>query len=126
MLTTTRAVLPGVRKIAVLRANALGDFIFILPALEALRAAYPRAEIVLLARAWHREFLAGRPGPVDRVVEVPPSRGINDEPGRVEVPARLEAFFAGMRRERFDLALQLHGGGRNSNPFLLRLGAGLT
>ena len=31
-----------------------------------------------------------------------------------------------MRREGFDLALQLHGGGMNSNPFLLRLGARVT
>lgn len=42
--------LKHIRKIAVLRANALGDFIFILPAIEALRAAYPEAEIVLLDR----------------------------------------------------------------------------
>src|SRR5579863_6158462 len=31
-----------------------------------------------------------------------------------------------MREERFDLAIQLHGGGGNSNPFLLRLGAAFT
>ena len=31
-----------------LRANALGDFVFSLPALDALRAAYPDAELVLL------------------------------------------------------------------------------
>src|SRR4051812_16776854 len=42
-----------VRKIAILRANGLGDFIFILPALEAMHTAYPQAEIVLLANAWH-------------------------------------------------------------------------
>ena len=28
-----------------------------------------------------------------------------------------------MRARRFDLAVQVHGGGRYSNPFLLRLGA---
>ena len=38
----------------------------------------------------------------------------------------LAAFFAGMREEQFDLALQLHGGGRNSNPFLQKLGARVT
>src|SRR5258708_31084265 len=71
---------PGVRKIAVLRANALGDFILTLPALEALRAAYPHAEIVLLAKKWHAAFLANRPGPVDRVVVVPPYGGVGGEP----------------------------------------------
>ena len=66
---------PDVRKIAVLRVNGLGDFISAVPALEALRAAYPAAEIVLLAKDWHAAFLAGRPGPVNRVVVVPPAGG---------------------------------------------------
>ena len=120
---------PGVRKIAVLRANALGDFIFALPALEALRAAYPRAEIVLLAKKWHATFLEGRPGPIDRVVVVPPCEGVSEEPGApgsVENSAELEQFFEAMVQERFDLAIQMHGGGRHSNPFLLRLGASMT
>lgn len=116
--------LPGVARIAVLRANALGDYLFAVPALEALRAAYPDSEIVLLGSDWHADFLRDRPGPVDRVVPVPPSRGVRDLlAGRDEDPAALEAFFRSMRAESFDLALQLHGGGRNSNPFVLRLGA---
>lgn len=119
-------VVPNVHKIAVLRANGIGDLIFALPALDALRAAYPTAEIVLLGQQWHAEFLAGRPGPVDRVVVVPPSQGVNDAPGGVEDPARLEEFFAAMTEEAFDLAVQLHGGGRYSNPFVRRLGARLT
>ncbi|MBD0317048.1 MAG: glycosyltransferase family 9 protein, partial [Thermoleophilia bacterium] len=40
--------------------------------------------------------------------------------------AELDGFFAAMRRERFDLAIQLHGGGRHSNPLVRRLGAGTT
>jgi ADP-heptose:LPS heptosyltransferase len=32
-----------IRKIAVLRANGIGDLMFALPALDALRSAYPRA-----------------------------------------------------------------------------------
>ena len=124
-MTPDHTLVPDVRKLAVLRCNALGDFIFALPALEALRAAYPRAEIVLLGKPWHAELLADRPSPVDRVVAVPPSTGVNgpfDAPAD-EDPAALEQFFAAMRRERFDLALQLHGGGRHSNPFVRRLGA---
>ena len=115
-----------VRKIAVLRANQIGDFLFTLPALAALRAAYPGAEIVLLGRAWHAAFLAGRPGPVDRVVVVPPARGVSAPPDGAEDPEELARFFAAMREERFDLALQFQGGGRHSNPFTLRLGARLT
>ncbi|MDP9486830.1 MAG: glycosyltransferase family 9 protein, partial [Actinomycetota bacterium] len=38
-----RRVIEGVEKIAVLRAGGLGDLIFTLPALWALRAAYPGA-----------------------------------------------------------------------------------
>jgi ADP-heptose:LPS heptosyltransferase len=38
-------------------------------------------------------------------------------------PAEVEAFLLRMRERRFDLAVQAHGGGRNSNPFVLALGA---
>jgi ADP-heptose:LPS heptosyltransferase len=119
--------LPDIHKICVLRANALGDYLLAVPALEALRTAYPDSEIVLLGAPWTENFLTGRPGPIDRVVTVPAASGIRepsaDEP---EDPAQQEAFFAAMRRERFDLAIQMHGGGRHSNPFVRRLGARVT
>src|SRR5437870_11550402 len=105
MLSRCKKV-PGVRRIAVLRANAIGDFILALPALEALRAAYPQAEIVLLAKKWHAAFLANRPGPVDRVAVVPPYGGVGEEPGFVVDPDVNKAFFKTMAQERFDLALQ--------------------
>ena len=112
----------GVGRLAVLRANALGDLVLALPALEALRAAYPDAELLLLGAGWHAELLAGRPGPVDRCVEVPPTAGVRDD--RPPAPAaEVDAFFARLRAERLDLAVQLHGGGRSSNPFVRRLGA---
>ncbi len=114
------------RKIAVLRANALGDFIFCLPALDALRAAYPDAEITFLGKQWHVDFLAGRPAPVDRVLAIPPYPGVSEPPDRVVDPVAVNRFFEEMRREEFDLAIQIHGGGGNSNPFLLRLGARVT
>ena len=120
------ALVPDVRKIAVLRANAIGDYLFTIPALEALRAAYPQAEIVLLGKVWHDDFLTGRPGPVDRIEVVPPAHGVSAPPHAEDDRAALEVFFPRMARERFDLALQVHGGGRYSNPFLCRLGARLT
>lgn len=51
------------KKIAVLRANALGDFIFALPALRALKETFPDDEIVYLGKKMHQDFLTGRPGP---------------------------------------------------------------
>lgn len=113
----------GVERIAVLRPNAVGDFVFSLPALAALRAAYPRAHIALLGKRWHREFLAGRPGPADEVIELPPLPGLGAPAGATEDEARTEAFIAEMRLRRFDLAIQLYGGGRHANPFIRRLGA---
>ncbi|MER7455702.1 glycosyltransferase family 9 protein [Micromonospora sp. NPDC126480] len=116
---------PDVERIAVLRANALGDFIFALPALEALRSAYPEAEIVLLGAPWHAKLWRDRPGPVDRVLVIPPAPGIRaPEPGEPE--SAMTDFLAAARKERFDLALQIHGGGANSNPVVAGLGARVT
>jgi ADP-heptose:LPS heptosyltransferase len=109
----------GVRSIAVLRGGGLGDLMFALPAIAALKNRYPEAAITLLGMPGHAALLEGRPGPVSTVLELPVSPGVR--PGE-EDPQAVEAFFAAVRGT-FDLAVQLHGGGRNSNPFLLRLGA---
>jgi ADP-heptose:LPS heptosyltransferase len=115
----------GVEKIAVLRAGGIGDLTFALPALESLRAAYGDAELTLLGTKHHAALLDDRPSPVDRVIAVPPSEGVNVRDGE-EDPREVEDFLAAMREEHFDLALQLHGGGRHSNPFVLALGARVT
>lgn len=116
----------NVEKIAVVRANAMGDFLFSLPALEAVKRRYPDAELVYLGTGWHRAFISGRPGPVDRVIAIPKCRGMPHETDRVQSEAEVAAFFEAMRDERFDVALQIHGGGGNSNPFTAKLGAALS
>lgn len=115
-----------VKKIAVLRANALGDFIFATPALQALRETFVDAEIVYLGRPLHKELLTNRPGPVDRVIVVPEYPGISAAEGSQPDAEELNKFFAEMQKEQFDIAIQMHGGGKNSNPFLLKLGAKKT
>ncbi|MEH1167895.1 glycosyltransferase family 9 protein [Micromonospora sp. CPCC 205539] len=125
LLGSTAERVPDVQRIAVLRANALGDLIFILPALDALRAAYPKAEIVLLGAPWHAKLWRDRPGPVDRVLVVPPAPGIRQpDPGEPE--SALDDFLEAASGEGFDLAVQLHGGGANSNSLVSRLGARVT
>jgi ADP-heptose:LPS heptosyltransferase len=109
-----------VERIAFLRGRGLGDLIGTLPAAESLQAAYPDAEITLLGTPLHAALLAGRPSPFAEVVTLPNHPGVHDGD---EDPAATESWFAALRNRRFDLAVQIHGGGRNSNPFLLRLGA---
>ncbi|WP_336208865.1 glycosyltransferase family 9 protein [Nonomuraea sp. LPB2021202275-12-8] len=117
------AALDGIERIVALRANALGDFLLALPGLEAIKDAHPGATMTLLGTAWHAEFLTGRPGPVDEVVVLPPITGVSTmEPGH-RAPREL---FERLRARRFDLAVQIHGGGRHSNPFVRGLGAGVT
>ena len=84
---------------------------FAMPAVDALAAAYPEAEIVLLGSAVHAELLAGRPGPVGSVVVLPEGLGARES----EVDRFVEAVGP------VDLGVQVHGGGRESNPLLLRL-----
>lgn len=109
----------GIKKIAVLRANALGDFVFSIPAIRAIKESYPEAEISYLGCPWHAEFLPGRLPEVDRVIVVPFCKGVR-EGGREEISEQ-EIFFEKMKKEKFDLALQMHGGGKNSNPFILKM-----
>ncbi|HEX4812804.1 MAG TPA: glycosyltransferase family 9 protein [Nonomuraea sp.] len=117
------ALVEGVERIAVLRANALGDFLMAVPALEALKRAYPGARLTLLGTAMHAELLTGRPGPVDEVVTLPPISGVSTSESGHPVP---DGLCAELREHGFDLAVQIHGGGRYSNPFVRRLGARVT
>jgi ADP-heptose:LPS heptosyltransferase len=118
--------LSTIERIAVLRANGLGDLMFALPALDALRHACPAANITLLGKAWHADFLRGRPGPVDEVFVLPDVPGITAPPTAQTDLAAIREALERLRARRFDLALQLFGGGRYSNPFLSSLGAGRT
>jgi len=112
-----------VREIAVLRGGGLGDLLFALPAVEALAAAYPDARVTLLGSPVHRALLAGRPSGVDEVDVLPVVPGVGDASGTEVDDAATEEFLARHRARGYDLAVQVHGGGRNSNPFLFRLGA---
>lgn len=112
------------RKIAVLRANGLGDFLLATPALRALARGFPTARITYLTLPWLQGFLRGRYPYLHRVEAIPPYPRIHEPgPGAPTPPQAAEAFFARMRAERFDLAIQMHGGGAESNPFVNRLGA---
>jgi ADP-heptose:LPS heptosyltransferase len=120
-----------------LHAKALGDLIVTLPALGAIKATYPDAELTLLARAWAKEFLSARPSVVDRVITLPVLAGVNDDglgetTGRVRDARKpadssaVDQFYKAMQAEKFSVVVHLQGDGKAVNPFINRLGAGLT
>lgn len=120
---TTDPPFPDVASIAVLRGGHLGDLLLTLPALDALAAAYPGARLTLLGAPLHAALLADRPSPVAEVVVVPAVPGVRDSAGEEPDPVAAAAFRRDMQGRGFDLAVQLHGGGRHSNPFVRSLGA---
>jgi ADP-heptose:LPS heptosyltransferase len=128
-------VLVAPRKIAVLHAKALGDFIVTLPALEAIKETYQQAELVLLAKPWVKNFLEARSSPVDRVICLPVLAGIHDavetkglisQVGTHSGSGDIDLFCQSMHAEKFDAVIHMQGDGRSVNPFIKRLGARLT
>jgi len=114
--------LPGpVHRILVLRALGLGDLICAGPALRSLRASFPEAGITLLGQPWAQEYIA-RVEAVDHWMGSPGWPGLRELPLHVE---QVPGFLAELQRQRYDLAVQLHGSGEASNGLVALTGARL-
>jgi heptosyltransferase-2 len=85
-------------KILVRATNWVGDAVMSIPALEALRARWPEAEITVAGRDHVAGIYRGQPF-ADRVVELGEAGG--------GAPVAVERAAAVLRRERFDLGVVL-------------------
>lgn len=114
---------PDLERIAVLRALELGDLLCSVPALRALRRAYPRAEITLVGLDWASAYVRRFATYLDEFVELPGFPGLPERPFD---PRRFSAFLRAAHERRFDLVLQMHGSGSFVNPLAVMLGGRLT
>lgn len=110
------------RKIVLVRASRIGDFVCATPAFRVWRSAFPKAEITLVAMPFVAELVARSPH-LDRFVAFPGFPGMAEQFFQSQ---RAVQFFQQMQAENFDLAVQMHGSGVYSNPFTLLLGAKVT
>jgi ADP-heptose:LPS heptosyltransferase len=110
-------------KIAIFRALQLGDLLCAIPAVRAIRAAYPQARIALIGLPWARELALRFARYFDGFVEFP---GFPGMPERAPDLGSLPSYFHQMSNERFDLVLQMHGSGELTNPLAVLLGGALT
>lgn len=93
-------------KILLVRLRLIGDVVFTTPAVTAIRDAFPEAHITYLVEPAAAAVVEGHPG-LDRVHAVPHVRGWRRLAADVALGHRI-------RRERYDLVVDFHGGPRAS------------
>jgi lipopolysaccharide heptosyltransferase I len=104
------------KKVLIVRLSALGDVIHVLPALDALRHALPRAHLAWLVEDRAATLLAGHPQ-VDRLHVLPRgsiAAALFCERRPLAALEKLTAFFGDLRRERFDLAIDFQSNLRSA------------
>lgn len=106
-------------RVLVLRALMLGDMICAVPALRAMRRAWPAARICVMGVPASREYLS-RIAHVDEWLPFPGWPGLPEQ--TVDVRG-LPPALALLQSMDWDLAVQLHGSGQVTNPFLALAGA---
>jgi len=107
-------------KIAIFRALQLGDMLCAVPAIRALRHAFPQAEISLIGLPWADSFVQRFNKYIDRHIVFPGYPGLPEQP--FSQPA-WNRFAAQMQEEQFDCILQMQGNGTIVNDMLLQLHA---
>lgn len=97
--------------ILLVRLRLIGDVVFTTPAIRAIRERFPAARLTYIVEPSAAPVVALNPN-LDEVIVAPRERGIRQL-------ARDLALGLSLRRRRFDLAIDFHGGPRSSLVTLL-------
>jgi len=89
-----------IKKIGVFRALQLGDMLCAIPAIRALRKAYPHAQIILLGLPWAKIFAARFDHYFDNFILFPGYPGLPEQGFDATV---FHHFIGDMQYQQFDL-----------------------
>jgi len=97
-----------IKKILIIRLRRIGDIIMTTPAISALRKGFPNAFISYVVEKPYRELVEGHPE-LDKVIVLERKQGIRD----------FFRLIRSIRKEKYDVVLDFHGGPRASLITLL-------
>lgn len=112
-----------IQKIAIFRALQLGDMLCAIPAIRALRHAFPQAHISLIGLPGAQVLVKRFPQYFDSFINFPGYPGL---PEQGFDPTDFELFIAEIRSWKPDLVLQMQGNGTIVNYMIERFGATYT
>lgn len=96
-----------IKKILIIQLGDIGDVVWMIPALWAVKNAYPQAQLLILARYPNAEILLDDPH-IAGCFQVRPEKGLKDS-----LPASLKLVYS-LRREKFDLVIDLRADDRGA------------
>ncbi|MDR6943183.1 glycosyltransferase family 9 protein [Mucilaginibacter pocheonensis] len=112
-----------IQSIIIFRALQLGDMLCVMPAVRALKCAYPNARITLAGMPWASSFTKRFSKYFDDFIWFPGYPGL---PEQQLNPAEFTSFLSTVQERQYDLAIQMQGNGSIVNPMIELWGARIT
>jgi ADP-heptose:LPS heptosyltransferase len=105
-----------IKKIGILRALNLGDTLCIIPAVRALKNAFPDADITLIGLDWQKKITERFGNYFTDFIAFPGWPGL---PEQEFVPSQVTAFLELVQHRQFDLVIQMQGDGSFTNAMCM-------
>jgi ADP-heptose:LPS heptosyltransferase len=111
------------KRIGIFRALQLGDLLCAIPAIRAIKAAYPNSELTLIGLPWSKSFVNRFSHFFSDHLFFPGFPGIPEQPFN---SLDFIEFLKEANKKEFDVVFQMHGNGSLINPMIQMLGAKRT